>query len=197
MTISADGRIVVFASHATNLVPGDTTHACGSLCLRPQDRQDRAGDGELRRGSGQQRLELPPGLSADGRFVVFVSTATNLVAGDTNNADDVFVRDRRNGTTERVNVSSSGAQSNAESFIGGDLGRRALRGFCVESPTHLCLGTFPARMTSSSATAWGNKTKRVIDDIPSGNPSISANGRFIAFSGEVPAFLRTSISTIA
>ncbi len=51
-------------------------------------------------------------ISADGRFVAFTSDASNLVAGDTNRNGDVFVRDRVAGTTERVSVSSSGAQAN-------------------------------------------------------------------------------------
>src|SRR5207248_11572305 len=56
-----------------------------------------------------------PVLSADGRFVAFHSTATNLVAGDTNGATDVFVHDRQTGTTERVSVASGGTQGNASS----------------------------------------------------------------------------------
>ncbi|MBK8979065.1 MAG: hypothetical protein IPM29_24475 [Planctomycetes bacterium] len=49
-------------------------------------------------------------VSADGRFVAFVSNASNLVPGDSNGVSDVFVRDLATGTTERVNVSTSGAQ---------------------------------------------------------------------------------------
>ena len=57
-----------------------------------------------------------PAISADGRFVAFDSEATNLVPGDTNDASDVFVRDRQTGTTRRVSVSSGGAQGNGASF---------------------------------------------------------------------------------
>lgn len=61
-----------------------------------------------------------PSISEDGRYVVFYSFATNLVANDTNGAGDVFVRDRLSGTTQRVSVSSSGAQGNGSS--GGGTG---------------------------------------------------------------------------
>src|SRR5258705_326839 len=54
-------------------------------------------------------------ISADGRYVAFASMATNLVAGDTNNTLDVFVRDRQPGTTELVSLDSSGAQANGNS----------------------------------------------------------------------------------
>ena len=54
-----------------------------------------------------------PSVSADGRYVAFHSLATNLVPGDTNGVQDVFVRDRQSGTTERVSVDSLGAQGNS------------------------------------------------------------------------------------
>lgn len=60
-------------------------------------------------GSGQTQL------SADGRYVAFESAASNLVAGDTNAVQDIFVRDRLTGTTSRVSVVSGGTQANAES----------------------------------------------------------------------------------
>jgi len=53
-----------------------------------------------------------PALSGDGRFVVFESPASNLVPGDGNRGHDIFVHDRVTGTTERVNVSPSGAEAN-------------------------------------------------------------------------------------
>ncbi|MGW0537191.1 TolB family protein [Streptomyces sp. NPDC003032] len=55
-----------------------------------------------------------PAISSDGRYVAFTSTSDNLAPGDTNGALDVFVRDRQSKTTERVNVSSSGAQASGE-----------------------------------------------------------------------------------
>ena len=56
-------------------------------------------------------------VSADGRWVAFTSAADNLVAGDTNGATDIFVHDRLTGTTERVSVSSSGAQADGASEL--------------------------------------------------------------------------------
>jgi len=49
-----------------------------------------------------------PSLSADGRYVAFASLAGDLVSDDTNGASDIFVYDRRTGTTERVSVASDG-----------------------------------------------------------------------------------------
>ena len=65
-----------------------------------------------------------PRLSADGRFVAFRSSATNLVANDNNAAADIFVRDRVLGTTERVSLKTNGQQGSAafgrEPRISGD-----------------------------------------------------------------------------
>ena len=61
-------------------------------------------------GVGNKASTLPS-IGADGRYVVFVSEATNLVAGDTNGKLDVFLRDRAEGTTTRVSVTDAGAQT--------------------------------------------------------------------------------------
>ena len=53
-----------------------------------------------------------PAISSDGRYVTFTSVVPGLVAGDTNDRTDIFIRDRQAGTTERVSVSPSGAQGN-------------------------------------------------------------------------------------
>src|SRR5262249_37717646 len=103
--ISADGRFVAFTSFASNLGVADTN---GFDNVFVHDRQTGvtevvsvAPDGTPG-NDGSQR----PAISADGRFVAFQSSASNLVAGDTNQADDVFVRDRLTGVTERVSVAS-------------------------------------------------------------------------------------------
>src|SRR5262249_25119767 len=57
----------------------------------------------------------PPSLSADGVFATFKSYANNLVPGDTNGWVDVFVRNCKNNTTERVSVDSNGVQANGDS----------------------------------------------------------------------------------
>ena len=64
-------------------------------------------------GNDQSR---DPAISSDGRYVAFGSDASNLVPGDTNESRDVFVRDRKLGTTRRVSVSSTETQGNSVSF---------------------------------------------------------------------------------
>src|SRR2546430_262258 len=71
-------------------------------------RADRA---PVARGAGRR-----PAISPDGRFIAFISNATNLVSGDTNGFADVFVRDLKTHRTRRVSVSSAGAQANGASY---------------------------------------------------------------------------------
>jgi len=112
-SITPDGRFVSFASYASNLVAGDT-NGKGDAFIR--DRLSATTERVSVSSTGQQGDQISggwPTMSSDGRFVAFVSAATNLVQGDTNSNWDVFVRDRQLGTTERVNLSSTGSQSTA------------------------------------------------------------------------------------
>ena len=115
--MTADSRFVVFRSSASNLVSNDTN---GLADIFVRDRQTGAVERASVSQSGAQgnRESIFPTISADGRYVVFYSAATNLVPRDSNGKLDVFIRDRQAGTTARVSVSSSGSQGNAGSEDG-------------------------------------------------------------------------------
>ncbi|MEW6743387.1 MAG: hypothetical protein AB1486_11575 [Planctomycetota bacterium] len=66
-------------------------------------------------GNDSSYLWTGQSISGDGRYVVFVSGATNLVPGDTNRLGDVFLHDRLTGETSRASVSSDGRQANHSS----------------------------------------------------------------------------------
>src|SRR5439155_4265113 len=116
--ISADGGAVAFDSVASDLVDGDT-NGVWDVFVR------EAGQGATTRvsvaSSGRQGNgdSYWPAISADGRYVAFISDASNLVSGDTNGVSDVFVHDRQTGTTQRVSVDSAGGQGNNTSGIFG------------------------------------------------------------------------------
>jgi Tol biopolymer transport system component len=112
--ISADGRIVAFGSDATNLV-ADDTNVWADVYVR--DRQ-AATTRRVSQSSGNLQGNSPsssPAISADGRYVAFVSHASTLVPDDTNELNDVFVRDLQTGITSRVSTSSEGGQGNGKS----------------------------------------------------------------------------------
>lgn len=117
--ISPDGRFVVFSSQSTNLVAGDT-NAAADLFVRDRMMGTTAmasipEGGGLANADTNQPSSWTPVISDDGRFVVFESGATNLVASDTNSASDVFVRDMMASTTTRVSIDSMGVEGNATS----------------------------------------------------------------------------------
>ncbi|MCP4356893.1 MAG: hypothetical protein GY796_02610, partial [Chloroflexi bacterium] len=102
-TISADGRYVAFQSNATNLATGDLSHLDVFVHDRDTDEDgvfDEPGAVATRRVS-QTASGIPanaasthPAMSADGRLIVFTSSANNLVTGDSNNSADIFLYDR-------------------------------------------------------------------------------------------------------
>src|SRR5919106_3108656 len=118
--ISGDGRFVAFVSLADNLVPNDTNGFADTFVHdRLTNTTERVSvSGREREGNGHSGLvgvAAYPAISGDGRFVAFVSEADNLVSGDRNGLADVFVRDRLLGTTERISVSSDGAEADGSS----------------------------------------------------------------------------------
>ena len=84
----------------------------------PTERVSVASDGTEANGFSS----VDPSISADGRFVAYCSAASNLVPGDTNGADDIFVFDRQTNTTERVSVASDGTEGNGFSVDSRDFG---------------------------------------------------------------------------
>lgn len=111
--ISGDGTVTAFQSAAADLVPGDT-NGVSDIFLRSAAGTFRV---SLAAGGAEANGECYwPAISTGGDVVAFQSEATNLVAGDTNGATDIFVREVAAGVTTRASVSSAGAQADAASF---------------------------------------------------------------------------------
>lgn len=115
--ISGDGRYIVFASGASNLVPNDTNNWQDIFV---HDRVTKQVERVSVSSSGEEANNISyfPYISHDGRYVVFYSDATNLVSNDTNGFKDTFIHDRLIGETERVSVTSEGEQVNGHSYSG-------------------------------------------------------------------------------
>lgn len=188
--LSGDGRSVLFSSRASNLVAGDTNGRTDvfvhDLETGQTSRVSVASDGSEGNSSSGELGADSLAISADGRWVCFVSRSSNLVAGDTNGRDDLFVHDRQTGQTTRVSRASDGSQANGDSFY----------------PTLSADGRFVAFSSFASNLAPGDidnvdvfvhdrqngQTSLVsrAADGTQGNgesfhPSLSADGRFVAF----------------
>ena len=126
-------------------------------------------------------------ISANGRFVAFLSNATNLVPGDTNGEGDVFVRDRQTGRIARANVRSNGAQANSRYRLGGDLGERAPRGLrqlasnLVAGDTNRAFDVFVRDWRRGKTERVSIASDGAQGDGSSFDPATSADGRFVAF----------------
>jgi Tol biopolymer transport system component len=187
-SISADGRYVAFVSAATNLVSGDTN---GAWDIFVHDRQT----GQTTRvsvatGGGQANLDsLDPSISADGRYVAFVSAATNLVSGDTNNFQDIFVHDRQTGQTTRVSVASDGTQANGHSYApsisadGRYVAFASLASNLVSGDTNGAWDVFVHDRQTGETTrvSVASDGTQAIGFFFGSSPSISADGRYVAF----------------
>ena len=199
-SISADGRFVAYSSVASNLLgPGGDTNS--SVDVFVYDRQTTMTE-RVSVGPGGVEGDSPSGtawISADGRFVVFGSFATNLLegGGDTNGQDDVFVHDRQTGITERVNVGPGGQQSTQGATPGGVSTDGRFVAFASDA-TDL-LG--PAGDTNGTTDVFVHDretgiTSRVSvgpggiqGDASSSAPSMSADGRFVAFLSQATNLL--------
>ncbi len=185
-SISSDGRYVAFHSFASNLVAGDSN---GVVDIFVHDRN--TGDTERvsvdSSGTQGNSGSANPSISSDGRYVAFYSFASNLVAGDTNGAYDIFVHDRNTGDTERVSVDSSGTQGNSDSanasissdgryvaFLSGasNLVTGDSNGFSDIFVHDRNSGDTERVSVDSSGTQGNNDSYK---------PSISSDGRYVAF----------------
>ena len=182
--ISADGRYVAFTSGSDNLASIDTNQYI-DIYVR-----------ELKTGkmvlASMASNELPanarslrPSISADGRYVAFESEASNLVKDDTNEVADIFVADLDSGKIRRVSVASDGTEANGPSFSG-----------VISASGRYVTFLSEARNLAAGVEAMGiflydldkDETVFITDEqgivvAHSTRPAISADGRFVVFSG--------------
>jgi len=202
--ISADGRYVVFQSLARNWGGVDTNSTWDALL------HDRETKKTITTNVSSEGIESHsgggiPSISADGLFVCFGSSASNLVAGDTNREYDIFLYDVLNKQTSRVNVASDGTQ--AGGFIDSD-------GLKVKGDGRLCSLSGDGRYIAFQSQA-NNLVQNDLNEMNdvfvhdrvfqttervsltstgeegnghSGISSISSNGRYIAFQSNSSNF---------
>jgi|GEM_PF-1305764 len=185
-SISADGRYVAFQSSASDLVYGDENTTTDVFVRDMQaGRTNRVSVNSY----GQEAADASgqPAISADGRYVAFLSWASNLVISDTNRNSDIFVHDRQTGETTRVSVASNGREGNARSYhpaISAD-GRHVafvshadnLVANDTNNQDDIFVHDRETGQTTRVSIAWNSAQANSLSD----NPSISADGRYVAF----------------
>lgn len=187
-SISDDGRYVAFESKSSNLVPGDVN---GAADIFVRDTQTGTTSLVSVDSEGHQGIfwSEAPAISADGRYVAFGSYASNLVSGDTNSAADVFLHDRQTGTTTLVSVDSSGLQGNDGSDFpsisadGRYIAFYSMTSNLVSEDTNERIDIFLRDMLAGTTTrvSIGSNNEQGNQDAGYFPPSISADGRYVAF----------------
>lgn len=186
--ISANGRFVAFWSAANDLVEDDNNQR-DDIFLHDRKKGTTRLVSVSSSGEEASDRSNSPAISANGRFIAFESDAKNLVPDDTNNVGDVFVHDRKTGQTTRVSVDSDGVQANGMSFSASV--SKDGRFIAFESAaTNLVPGDTNGRTDVFVHDRKTGATERISVDSDesqatggdSGSPSISDDGRFVAFS---------------
>ncbi|QEI41649.1 Poly(beta-D-mannuronate) C5 epimerase 7 [Dolichospermum sp. UHCC 0315A] len=184
--ISADGRYVVFSSQASNLVSGDT-NGSSDVFVKDTTTNSIARLSTAANGTQANGRSLEPAISADGRYVVFWSEASNLVSGDTNGGSDVFVKDTTTNSITRVSTAVDGTQGNDSSYssaISAD-GRyvvfQSSASNLVSGDTNGSSDIFVKDTTTNSITRVSTAVDGTQGNDSSYSSAISADGRYVVF----------------
>ena len=189
-SLSADGRLVAFHSDAADLVPGDTNL---DTDIFVRDRQTGVVQRESLTWNGMEARDdsICPALSADGRWLAFLSLAWNMYPGGANLGSprwDVYLRDRQAGTTTRISVAAAGGDPNGDSLcpsISGDGSRVVFASFAANLVSGDENGTWDVFLFDrdvaglalvSTAAAGGAADNASLD------PVVSGDGEVIAFA---------------
>jgi Tol biopolymer transport system component len=189
--VSTNGRYAVFQSDSSDLLPGDT-NGISDIFVRDVQGGSNILVSVAPDGSWGNGASTDPVMTPDGRYVAFVSAATNLVAGDTNGIPDVFVRDLLNGSTRLVSADATGAGTGASSPVITPDGRYVAffstsqglaPGVSASTSGEVYVRDLVANTTTWSSTNAANIVSTILhlNSAPSFHPAISVDGRFVSF----------------
>jgi Tol biopolymer transport system component len=187
--ISSDGRYVAFASRASDLVADDTNGTSDVFVhdVLTGDTERISVDSDGNEAVGDSVL---PAISADGRYISFTSSAGDLTPDDTNEADDVFIHDRQSDQTRLVSISNTGGQASG----GADYSRSSISadgryvafdssaGDLVADDENETRDVFVRDLLTEITTRVSENTNGAEGDGESIHPSLSADGRYVAFA---------------
>jgi Tol biopolymer transport system component len=176
-----------------------------------------ASGAERNQGVDSASRIVDPAISGNGRFVAYATTASNVVAGDTNGTQDVFVVDTQTGAVTRASVSSTGTQADADAPIGqGERLGLSYDGTWVTFTSNASnLGAATTTTGIGNIFLHNNQTGQTLvisNNTSSGSvggpallsrdaaytafgssssmdPSFAGGGLFVGFTGKAPAFL--------
>ncbi|MDB6112114.1 MAG: hypothetical protein JWR69_3864 [Pedosphaera sp.] len=180
-SVSANGRFVAFASEAENLVANDTNLRRDvfvrdlligtNLLVSINTNGNASGDG----------VSTDPAISGDGRYVAFTSSAGNLVMGDTNKTQDVFVRDLQTAATLLVSANTTGTGAGNGASYSPVISANGRYVLFRSKANNLTAGSFSGTENLflrdlQAGTSYALTTSGLVA------ASMNSNGRFTAFA---------------
>ncbi|MBW4441271.1 MAG: DUF4347 domain-containing protein [Plectolyngbya sp. WJT66-NPBG17] len=187
-TISADGRYIVFTSAASNLVTGDNNNEVDIFWVDRETQQIRLVSRAVGGATSANAASFNPVLSANGLFVAFTSTASNLVSSDTNNQQDVFLWNSQDNSIAIVSRGSTESDGTSEQPVISSNGRYvafvSAASNLVNGDTNTQRDVFVWDRQSGTSTLVSRATGEtgVISDGDSYQVSMSLDGKTIAFT---------------
>ncbi len=198
--MSADGRYTAYSSKATNIISGDT-NAVEDVFVYDRvstttERISVSTDGTEANGASSY-----PSISANGRYVVFESVATNLVANDTNGKKDIFIRDLILDTTTRISVATNSTEGDGDStysFISPDGKKVAFTSGStnfVSGDTNGVTDIFVRDLESNETIRVSVASNGTEGNGLSLTPVMSYDGRYIVFPSDATNFAPSDTNT--
>jgi hypothetical protein len=191
-SVSSNGQFVAFYSDADDLVPNDT-NGTRDVFVRDLVMDTNILVSVNTNGVAGDFLSTDPAISGDGRYVAFTSSADDLVPGDTNKAQDVFMRDLQAGTTTLVSVSTDGVDpGNGDSFspvISAD-GRYVL---FHSKASNLAAGSFGNGVENLFFRDLQTATTYPLTSGGMDAATMTPDGHWVAFIGVAPGIPGTAV----
>lgn len=198
--ISADGNVIAYVSEQSDLVPGDN-NGVADVFVRSGNTTTRVNVTPA--GTDSAMPASDPAVSGDGRYVVFVSEAADLVVGDTNGVADIFIRDLATNTTQRVNLTAAGGQSTgaaSQPVVSGD-GRYVAfvseAADLVPSDTNGVADVFVRDLVNGTTTRVSLSSAGAQADGASTAPSISYSGQWVAYASTATNLVSDDTNAVA
>lgn len=191
--ISANARYVTYTSLANNLPSKyalPDTNGLADIYLHDRNQRTTERISLSTEGKEIHGWSDEPAISGDGRYIVYASTASDILRNDSNQSKDIFLHDRKDGSTRLVSISSAGNQANGDSYRpiisasgryvtffsdASNLTPEGIPGIFI----HDQVTSHTSRIPVPSTSAWGNQ-KSISREV--GKPSISADGNLVLVS---------------
>ncbi len=194
--ISASGRFIAFSSKATNFVAGEANTVADIFIYDTQTKQVRGINPLDSNGDS-----VNPSISADGRWIVFESLASNLVAGDTNNASDIFAFDSQSNQLTRISVNDAGVEGDGHSFHpmiaanGHAVVFESEASNLIAGDTNVTSDIFLHDLTTHTTQRVSQSTLQT--DRGSYHPSIDAEGKLVVFESDATTLVENDSNAVS